>query len=545
MVKRLSILFLNAILVINLIFTSFFSIPVYAENKPKTLWDNLNFYPHYILDSCMWFRGWVDGNGTHLLDIFKENARTLDEWHESESWEDFCRGITIDESKDEEGKTVYNFPANYVSIINATVNQLKEEYDAAKPYTYIRSFAPSDIRGDLFGNMKEFEMYKGLVEQYTTGDYETCLVYSNVQQTSAGANYWFIYCVPLKATENAFVMTNNLSSQRVYGYCNWYKIYGSNDKVDLYIQRGDGAQNKSGHTRDLAYWHTIDVGESETITNMMNDQIIPYQYERCINNVWSSSYETIDRTLDRTFLFSSSHNTYKAYRSIQDLKNVDSGTYSPGYYIIDNDKFNTAPNGPVSISQDEIDNSIHYGDIDNSVHQYINENNYYYSGISEETLQAIIQMIINQFKNQPTPVNPTPTNPTPSDPIYIGGGGGISSNIIIHNNNNNYWTIGGSASDNSVSGNGWNLGGFFGGASSFLHAFVEGLLNLIGTLLGQLESLMTLISEFIPRIVEAIPSAMTELMTAVFPFLPEEVGLAISLSVVLLLVSVVIKMFRG
>ncbi|MCR5487461.1 MAG: hypothetical protein K6F35_07995 [Lachnospiraceae bacterium] len=554
MFKRISSLFLCSFLVINLALSSLFSVSVYAENKPKTLWDCLQFYPTYIIDSAAWLRGWVEGNGTHLMDVFKYNAQTLNEWHEAESWEDFCKGIEINETEDENGNTIYNFPANYVSIINATISQLKDEYDEDRPYRYFRTFAPSDIQGQGFAKMAQFEKYRSLIEKYTSGEYESCIVYSWTPTNKVKNEKFFcVLIVPFKTGQVSWLMGSNTSNYTVIPYVNWQSVYLSSGLVTEYIYFYIYDDPMIEITENL-----MKAGEYELANGALIDhptKVLPYnlsysntyEYEAYNNNEhnwikynaqWNNVYNI---NYPNMMVYSSSHLSYKAFRSIDDLRNIDTNTYKPPYYIIDNDKFNNPPSGDVNISQDQIDNSIHYGDIDNSLTQYINENHYHYSGISEEALQAIIEMILRQFNNNPSPS----PSPSPSPGSSSGTGGNLQNQIVIHNNNNNYWNIGGSSSENSVSGNDWNLGGFFGGAGSFLHALVEGIVNLIGALLDQLTALVELIADFFPRIIESIPTAMTDLLTAVFPFLPPEVGLAISLSVVLLLIAVFIKMFKS
>lgn len=453
------------------------------------------------------------GTNTEIEQKFRQTTADYQLFKAYGNYEDYAWCTITKKEDDETGAISYEVSDELANVMIQVSNIWKQEEDEKVRYQYFKPFVLTDVNASMFSSLAEFNNFNDVINNYFQ-EFSGVFVYYRTSITPHK-----IYCYPCNVHELGFYNPGyGADSCMLIASKDWIALKNISPKIQ--IQQFDLPDGKKGASFDIDSYANL--GGVYSLGSRIG------QYKA--NDVYG--------------LFVQNRETFKVYTTLQDLKEADSNTVKPSYYIINNDTPGSYV-GPVTISQDEIDNSIHYGDIDNSLTQYINENHYNYSGISEETLQAIIQMIINQFKNQPTPVNPTPTNPTPSDPIYIGGGGGISSNIIIHNNNNNYWTIGGSASDNSVSGNGWNLGGFFGGASSFLHAFVEGLLNLIGTLLGQLESLMTLISEFIPRIVEAIPTAMTDLMAAVFPFLPEEVGLAISLSVVLLLVSVVIKMFRG
>ena len=106
---------------------------------------------------------------------------------------------------------------------------------------------------------------------------------------------------------------------------------------------------------------------------------------------------------------------------------------------------------------------------------------------------------------------------------------------------------GGSNIDISVSGNdtdddsgGIGLSGLLDGIGGFF----DGVFAIVGKLLEYIGKALTLFSDTIANLISVIPSGVSNLMTALFPFIPKEWVYAIELSLVLSVVAIVIGIFK-
>lgn len=188
----------------------------------------------------------------------------------------------------------------------------------------------------------------------------------------------------------------------------------------------------------------------------------------------------------------------RVYKNLDSLK-----AYSVGqrpYYVTETfTNYDSTVDNSTTITQTEIDNSVTYGD----VYNYITNNYENPDGLTEDELRAILAEYLSQINNN--------------------GGSGSGS---------------GSGSDSGSSGGG--LSGFLSG----LGTLGDAILGILGKLIEYVGKAIDLIVNGISGIIEKIPQSITGLMTAAFPFLPEEFFTAIELALILGVVCIVIKIFK-
>ena len=194
----------------------------------------------------------------------------------------------------------------------------------------------------------------------------------------------------------------------------------------------------------------------------------------------------------------------KAYKTLADLKAADCNERP--YYITDSGKFESSGSGAQTISKGDMDNSISYSDCNNVVTNYMNSNNT--TGISDAKLAELLKTL---SKNN---------------------SGGITS--------------GGTSSG----GSSWHLpsldfSGLFESAIKTLGSFFQGIIDLISSLLGYIGQAIQMLVDFIPKITKIVPESITQLLTAIFPFIPSEIITCITLAFVLALVGAIISVLKG
>lgn len=192
--------------------------------------------------------------------------------------------------------------------------------------------------------------------------------------------------------------------------------------------------------------------------------------------------------------------TVRVYKTVDDMK-----TYSVGqrpYYVTSQyTNYNTGDDNTCTISDSQLENSSVYGD----VYNYINNNYDNPDALTEDELRQILDEYFGRY-------NPPSGTDNPS-----GGGSGSGSS-------------GGSGLSDFLSGLG-SLG--------------DGILSILGKLLEYIGKAVDLLSGTVTKIIDVIPNNITNLIGALFPFIPEEWLVAVELSLVLAVIAGVIKIFKG
>lgn len=157
--------------------------------------------------------------------------------------------------------------------------------------------------------------------------------------------------------------------------------------------------------------------------------------------------------------------------------------------------YNAAGDNSCVLTESQLANSSLYGDVQN----YITQGGYD-NTLSDEALIAIVDMLLDANSSS----------------------GDESGN-----------------SNNNTSGGG--LGSFLEGIGSLGDA----LLSIVGKLLEYIGKALELLTTTISDILTVIPTNITNILTALFPFIPEEWTIAIELSLVFAVIFGVVKLIRG
>ena len=201
--------------------------------------------------------------------------------------------------------------------------------------------------------------------------------------------------------------------------------------------------------------------------------------------------------IDLNFWITASGENMRMYKSLSDLKQYSVGERP--YYITD--KFQDYDiNGDNSciVTESDLSNGSVYGD----VYNYIINNYDNPDGLTEDELRDILN-------------------------DYFGEGSGGSGS--------------GSGSEGSGSGSsGGGLSGFLSGLGSLGDA----ILGILGKLIEYIGKAIDLIVNGLTDIIDKIPKGVTDFMSAMFPFMPEEFFTALTLAMVLGVVCIVIKIFK-
>lgn len=202
--------------------------------------------------------------------------------------------------------------------------------------------------------------------------------------------------------------------------------------------------------------------------------------------------------IDSAFYVTSSGQSLRMYKSLADLKQYSVGQRP--YYITD--KFQDYDiNGDNSciVTESDLSNGSVYGD----VYNYIINNYDNPDGLTEDELRDILN-------------------------DYFGQGSGGSGS--------------GSGSGDS-SGSGSSSGGLSGFLSG-LGSLGDAILGILGKLIEYIGKAIDLITNGLTGIIDKIPKGVTDFMSAIFPFMPEEFFTALTLAMVLGVVCIVIKIFK-
>jgi len=190
----------------------------------------------------------------------------------------------------------------------------------------------------------------------------------------------------------------------------------------------------------------------------------------------------------------------RMYKSLADLKSYSVGQRP--YYITDAfNNYDSTVDNSTTITQTEIDNSVTYGD----VYNYITNNYENSDDLTEDELRAILEEYLSQ----------------------IGGGSGSGSG-------------GGSGGSDDGGSSGGGLGSFLEGLGSIGDA----ILSILGKLLEYIGKALELLTGTVTKVLDLIPSNITNLLLGLFPFIPQEWVTAIELSLVLGVVLAVVGAFK-
>lgn len=209
----------------------------------------------------------------------------------------------------------------------------------------------------------------------------------------------------------------------------------------------------------------------------------------------NSTFFTKDSYFNR--IFTTDGRDIRIYKTLEDFKNYSVGTRP--YYITD--KFQDYDiNGDNSciVTESDLSNGSVYGD----VYNYIINNYDNPDSLTEDELRDILN-------------------------DYLGQGSGTGNG----NGNNN-------GTGNSGSGSG--LSGFLSGLGSIGDA----ILSILGKLLEYVGKAIELLSGTVTKVIDLIPSNITNLFGALFPFIPEEWKTGIELSIAIGVIVGIVCIFK-
>lgn len=233
---------------------------------------------------------------------------------------------------------------------------------------------------------------------------------------------------------------------------------------------------------DGTFWETV-----ENYSNTFSISFVNSYRNPMDNNSYSRPFVAVSKT----------PRTYRVYKSIDDYKAYSIGTRP--YYVTENfTNYDSTIDNSTTITQTEIDNSVTYGD----VYNYITNNYDNPDGLSEDELRAILAEYLTQI------------------------------------NNNNSGGSGSGSDDSGSSGGG--LLDFLSGLGSIGDA----LLSILGKLLEYIGKALELLTGTVTKVLDLIPSNITNLLLGLFPFIPQEWVTAIELSLVLGVVLAVVGAFK-
>lgn len=268
-------------------------------------------------------------------------------------------------------------------------------------------------------------------------------------------------------------------------------LYVFDSSVDFYEESGNENRNfyKMRASKD---W--VDISDTWKCYNFATKSMIDYDYKLTSNGYGLTTSK--DGKWGYGKPFSRDGHTIRIYHSLADLK-----AYSLGqrpYFITDKfQDYNVNGDNSCIISDSNLQNSSVYGDVYNYIINNYGDNA---NGLSEDDLMRIVSELLAQNS----------------------GSSGSSS--------------GGSSSGSSGGG----LGNFLKGLGSIGDA----LLSILGKLLEYVGKAFELITGLIDDVLTIIPENITKLLTALFPFIPEEWVSCITLSLVLGVVGIIIGLFK-
>ena len=184
--------------------------------------------------------------------------------------------------------------------------------------------------------------------------------------------------------------------------------------------------------------------------------------------------------------------TVRVYKSLEELKNYSVGQRP--YYVTDKFlNYDISGDNSCILSESDLSNGSVYGDVYNYImDNYDNPNN-----LTEDQLTIIVEN-------------------------YINGSGG------------------GSVSGNGTGSSGNGLSDFLGGLGSVGDA----ILSILGKLLEYVGKALDLVSGTVTKVLDIVPKNITALLSALFPFFPEEWLLAIELGLVLSVIVGIVGIFK-
>lgn len=184
--------------------------------------------------------------------------------------------------------------------------------------------------------------------------------------------------------------------------------------------------------------------------------------------------------------------TVRVYKSLEELKSYSVGQRP--YFVTDKFlNYDISGDNSCILSESDLSNGSVYGDVYNYImDNYDNPNN-----LTEDQLTIIVEN-------------------------YINGSGG------------------GSVSGNGTGSSGNGLSDFLGGLGSIGDA----ILSILGKLLEYVGKALDLVSGTVTKVLDIVPKNITALLSALFPFFPEEWLLAIELGLVLSVIVGIVGIFK-
>lgn len=424
------------------------------------------------------------------LTTFLQSANSMGVALDSENYYDYVANMLS--VNDDNALVVQNDLTDI--MYNASLQYIEEETG----YFVIPTLSSKDLVASNFYNKDTFDMFKNYINNLGT---DICIC----------RGYYGDSYAPIIRTIKDGENVNYDNNPRSYGLFRFASNYGLVGNKISYTYNTNFAYLNSCSVYD-ASWNVCYNKEFEILDFISLSSAIPYMntsYEynategdlflthSNIRNMSTELYFDDATAKHQNSLFTSDGRSIRVYKTLEDFKNYSAGTRP--YYITDAFKnYDSTIDNSTTITQTEIDNSVTYGD----VYNYITNNYENPDGLSEDELRAILAEYLSQINNN--------------------GGSGS-----------------GSGSGNS-GGSGGGLSGFLDGLGSLGDA----LLAIIGKLLEYVGKAIELLSGTVTKVIDLVPQNITNLISGLFPFIPQEWLVAIELSLVLAVVIGIVGIFK-
>ena len=459
-------------------------------HSPEETWD---FFSDYCLEIVDMVTGLIPHVGHtdlsgHFRDIIKTNKHfetetELYEWMNDDN-------LMIDNPDNVSNFNELYLSDEFLNVIKDAVNTYKNQCDNEQVFRYKTTYCPDDLQASNFEIFNSYQNCKNKMNELASNcDYLlwwNCGTYGCVFYQCTVSNCALLYGSSGYSNVKIDCSNFNIDSPVKVTYFNYAGnvTYTANSIREL--QEICVSANRSNGNRFK--FTTNDGTETWSATN-------PASFSYCVPLVWS--YNNRDLTYDVPYIFSTSHDYYKEFKSLADYMDFYANTYQAPYY-------QTTPSisGNIITAQ-QLNNGVNYGDI-------VGGNKY---------------IITPGPGNYITPI---------TDPGSGGGGGGGTDPI-------------------TDPGSGGGGGGVtipdFSGLLSGLFKLIEAIFNLFSSVIGKIAelvaSLITSVTNIMNSLLDLFNNNAIGLLGNVLSFLPTDVTRLITLTFSLGCLIAIIKFFRG
>ena len=488
--KKIFLVFLVSVIFLN-------SISVYAANWSDAFLVNTTTIMRY----CDLLYGYVfdhEHNYTEdFVDKFYDIGYDRGYYNDSQSFQDWwyanCKVKKSDgsDSDDMDGSGL-NVSVQFKDCIGELCNYYKDQLDSEEVFRYKTTYCPDDLQASNFEIFNSYQNCKNKMNELASNcDYLlwwNCGTYGCVFYQCSVSNCALLYGSSGYSNVKINGSNFNVNSPVKVTYFNYAGNVSYTANSIRELQEICVSNNRSNGSR--LKFTTNDGTEVWAAAN-------PGSFSYCVPLVWS--YDNYRLTYDVPYIFSTSHDYYKEFKSLADYMDFYANTYRAPYY-----KHDPVVSGN-TITADQFNNGVNYGDV-------VGGNKY---------------IIIPGPGNYITPV---PDN----------GGGGGGGTIPDPNPN-----PGGGGGGGTNPGGGWDFTGLLNGLMSLIQAIFNLISSLVGYIAQLVGDLITTVTGLVDRLKLLVTGGVMELFTAFFPWLPPEVASLISLSFLLGVIIAIIKFIRG